>query len=490
MRSRTLREGSLGLFILLGFGLFGGLAFWLKGVNLGRRSYQFVTEFTEVTGVQTGASVRYRGVVVGKIAKIEPGINGVDITVEIDSTDLHIPRTVSIEANQGGLIGETTIDITPTAAPIAQAATLSNPISPDCDKTAIVCDGSRVRGQMGVSFPALLRASTRFSEAFSQPEFVDKLTKLTENTADAAVGISALTDNLSKLSQSLDKQLNTLSASAVQTTGTVGQAADQLSLTAGEIAQLASTVNGLVNNNRSNLVGTLDNVNQMSVELKGAAESLAVLIDRAGATTQKLDIAAIAQNTEQLSENAVRLSENAVRLSDNAAEVSDELRTNLDEIAANAVALSANAAQASANVRDVTATISDPTNQLMLQQTLDSARSTFQNVQKITSDLDALTGDPEFVENIRRLVNGLSGLVSSTERLQQHIQTAQTIEPMGASIAQMQQLVQALPPSAPAEGGAESDAAPTSPPPSPAVVSTPASSTPVKTKRPIGSTQP
>jgi phospholipid/cholesterol/gamma-HCH transport system substrate-binding protein len=75
----------------------------------------------------------------------------------------------------------------------------------------------------------------------------------------------------------------------------------------------------------------------------------------------------------------------------------------------------------------------------LIQQTLDSARSTFQNVQKITSDLDDLTGDPEFRENIRRLVNGLSGLVSSTQELQDRVETAETLEPLAESITILQE---------------------------------------------------
>ena len=53
---------------------------------------------------------------------------------------------------------------------------------------------------------------------------------------------------------------------------------------------------------------------------------------------------------------------------------------------------------------------------------------TFQNAQKITSDLDELTGDPALRENLRQLINGLSGLVSSTEQLQQQVEVAQTLD--------------------------------------------------------------
>jgi phospholipid/cholesterol/gamma-HCH transport system substrate-binding protein len=100
-----------------------------------------------------------------------------------------------------------------------------------------------------------------------------------------------------------------------------------------------------------------------------------------------------------------------------------QFMTNLDT-------LSANAAQASVNLRDLSQTLNSPTNLVILQQTLDSARATFQNAQKITADLDDLTGDPALRHNFKMLINGLSGLVSSTQTLQQQTQYALVLEPL------------------------------------------------------------
>ena len=100
------------------------------------------------------------------------------------------------------------------------------------------------------------------------------------------------------------------------------------------------------------------------------------------------------------------------------------------ELIKNFETLSANAALASANLRDATKTLTDPKNAVVLQQTLDSARVTFENTQKITSDLDELTGDPKFRTNLRQLVNGLSSLVSSTQQIEQQVQVAQTLDMM------------------------------------------------------------
>lgn len=109
-------------------------------------------------------------------------------------------------------------------------------------------------------------------------------------------------------------------------------------------------------------------------------------------------------------------------------------RVNQGELIQNLETLSANAAQASANLRDVSNALNNPTNLLVLQQTLDSARVTFQNTQKITSDLDELTGDPALRDNLRQLINGLSGLVSSTQQLEQQVQVAQTLDSLKAAV--------------------------------------------------------
>ena len=57
------------------------------------------------------------------------------------------------------------------------------------------------------------------------------------------------------------------------------------------------------------------------------------------------------------------------------------------------------------------------------------------NAQKITSDLETITGDPSFLENVRELINGLSNLVSTTEQLEQQIQTTQVIKPMQKALS-------------------------------------------------------
>ncbi len=415
MRSRTFREGSVGLILLLGLGVFGLVLLWLNRFTSPQRSYKAIVEFANAGGMQKGTSVRYRGVKVGSISKIRPGLNNVEVEIEISQPDLRIPRDVKVEANQSGLISESIIDITPNAT-LVQATDVAKPTDKNCNSQIIVCNGSRLKGQIGISVDDLIRSSTALSVAYSDPKFYSNVNKTIENASQAAASVTALTRDLQVLSKSAQQQLSTfsatansvqratnqLSASTNKTVNQFGTTASQFSTTAQEFSTTAKNISSTANQakslvtnldnllitNRSTLVTALNNLGQTSEQLRVTVGSLSPVVNRF--TQGKL-----LQNLESLS---------------------------------------ANAAQASANLRDASKTLNDPSNRLLLQQTLDSARVTFENTQKITSDLDELTGDPAFRGNLRQLVNGLSSLVSSTQQMQQQVQVADTLDSLKASV--------------------------------------------------------
>ncbi|MBU7586774.1 MAG: MCE family protein [Nostoc sp. TH1S01] len=400
---RTLREGSVGLLLLLGLGSFGAIVLWLNGVSAGRSSYKFIVEFANAGGMQKGASVRYRGVKVGKISEIRPKPNAIDVEIEIAPADLIIPSDVKIDANQSGLISESIIDITPRTSLVGEVK--AKPLERGCNQSLIVCNGSRLKGQIGISVDDLIRSTTELATLYNDPKFYQRVNRLLESSAAAATNVAALTQDFRGLTKGFQGQLNTfgatansvqratneLTASTTKTANQLSVTASQFGATAKEFGVTATTANRLLTNlddlvttNRSSLVGALNNITETSNQLRATVTSLSPSLNR---LTQ-------------------------------------------GEVIKNLETLSANAAQASANLRDATKTLNDPKNVLLLQQTLDSARVTFENTQKITSDLDELTGDPKFRDNLRQLVNGLSGLVSSTQQMQQQIQFAATLDGM------------------------------------------------------------
>ncbi|NJL53257.1 MAG: MCE family protein [Hydrococcus sp. SU_1_0] len=193
MRSRTLREGSVGLLIILGVLLFGGLTLWIRGFTVGKQSYQINADFPDVNGIKIGDGVRYRGLQVGRVKDIQPKTNGVDVGIEIDSTDFLIPRDATIVARSAGLIGDTFIDIVPESSLPDQANNLS-PIGDHCNSSQILCDQARLQGEKGITLDDLLPYTYRFSKAYGEPEFVAKVDATVANAGDAAAEVA----NLSK----------------------------------------------------------------------------------------------------------------------------------------------------------------------------------------------------------------------------------------------------------------------------------------------------
>ncbi len=372
MRARAIREGSVGLLILLAVGLFGGLVMWLRGLNPGSRSYGATFVFENTLGMQEGTNVRYRGVPVGRVLRVVPNSNAVDVAVEIGSTDLRIPSDAAIVVNQSGLIGDTTIDITPLR-PLSDQEVALNPAGPNCPSQTIICDGDRLAGTVGASYESLILSAERLADTFADPELVSDLKTTLKNATTLTETATELTTELTILSRQLQGDIGPLMASA-------NRAADSVTNAATEFEVAGSEINRLVVGNRTTIATTLDNISRSATNLEIITATLSP----------------------------------AIR--------DNQFLTNLDR-------LSGDAALAAADLRTITRTFNSPENLVTLQQTLDSARIVFQSATKVLADLDELTGDPALRRSLRDLINGLSGLVSLTDQLEQASQVAEVLTP-------------------------------------------------------------
>ncbi|AFY37144.1 Mammalian cell entry related domain protein [[Leptolyngbya] sp. PCC 7376] len=395
MRSRTIKEGSLGLFIFGGLSLLGVVLIWLTGATFSRKTYIINVTFADANGLREGAVTRYRGLEIGRVVSVNPNSNGVNVQIEVNSADLVMPKNSIIETNQAGLVGEPDIEIIPKAV-LSEAAIAQSPLANDCgDSGDIICHDDQLEGVIGVSFEETLRLTQQFSRAYSDEEFVALISKFAENSSSAAEQLAALTAELTLLSKDVRGEVGNFSENAQSITDAAINSSAQLSQTMTGINELTTNLNSLVVENRQTLVSTLNSISETGVQMQQAIATL-------DTTLQTVNNGLAAADTRQLAENLTILTENA--------------------------------AIASENLKDISVTFNDPENITILQKTLDAARSTFENTQKITSDLDELTGDPEFRKNLIDLVNGLSQLVSSTDQLQEQIQIANRLEPAQAEL--------------------------------------------------------
>ncbi len=382
MRSRAIREGSVGLLILAGIGLFGFLVLWLRGINPRQRSYNLQVNFANTTGLQTGTPVSYRGVPVGRVVAIEPNTNTVDVNIEILDGSLRIPAAVLIETTQSGLIGETAVAITPLET-LTEAQLAISPLANDCNSRIVLCNGDRLEGTVGVSYEDLLRSAEQIADFIADPEITAEISQILSNTNDVAANVVDLTEELTLLAEDTRQEIGPLALSARQSVDSVGSAAQQIEISTARTAQnldiTLAEVNTLLVANRGNLSTTLDNITASSVQLRSTLDVLGPRV-RDGRLIDDLEL------------------------------------------------LTSNAAAAAEDLRDITNSLNTTENLVLLQQTLESARDVFQGAQKIMADVDELTGDPAFRTNIRNLVNGLSGLVSSTQQLETQTQLAYLLE--------------------------------------------------------------
>jgi phospholipid/cholesterol/gamma-HCH transport system substrate-binding protein len=387
MQSRVVREGSVGLLLLLGLGVTVGIIAWLRGAQLGGQ-YSLDVELSDAIGLNTGSPVKYRGVKVGRVRSLTPSLSGVTAQVDIAPASFVIPRDSEISVTQSGFIGQVELSIQPrtTFDKTASYPSLS-PLKPNCEKALILCDGDRLNGTTGANFDELIRSTTKLTALLSDSKIIDNANTTLKTFNTTAVSITQLSRNANQTLKDVSvtaRGLNSLS-------GDARQQLQKLGTTANSVTNAADGVTTLVKDNRTTLITTLDNLQDASKDLKVALKSFSPILSRV--------------------ENG-KLIENLETLADNGA-------------------------KASANLKSLSSTLNNPVTLLGLAQTLDSARVTFQNTQKITTDLDQMTGDPKFRQNLIKLINGLSKLVSSTQILDQQIATVRqgTNEPAITSLS-------------------------------------------------------
>lgn len=362
MRSRAIREGAVGLLVLGGVLSFAGLFAWVYNLQFGAQGYRFMIRYGAVSGLAEGANVRYRGVNVGRVARVIPSTDEVQVEVEIRS-NTRIPKASTFVTSQTGLVGETILEIQPEQD-IDPNEIPGDPTADDCDSQQLVCAGDTVPGITGVDYGQLLTTIDELSRRFNDDEFFEAFNS-------TLGGISQVSGDVSSLSATIEAKIQDIDTSQLDLSEFTA-AAQSIQSAAQSIQSAGAELNGLLTENRASITASVQNVQTSTEQLKTLSTSLSTLLG------------------------------------------DPQLQAELRQTVAQASIAAENAVAATANLKQLSSEISDPGTIATLRQALDSARITFQNAQKISADIDDLTGDPQFRNNLKELVNGLSDLVSAT----------------------------------------------------------------------------
>ncbi len=394
--SPSLRQSIIGLMLLVTLGLLGVVILWLRNFSFGNRSYQATIVFPNAGGMTPGTRVAYRGVKIGQVTTVEPQPDGVAIGVEM-AADRLIPSNSRIEATQAGLVGETSIDITPFQS-LPPTEDIAKPLDPNCEPSLIICNGSILQGEGKLDVNTLIRSLVRISNIVGDPDTTTAFRSLMRGATNSLGEVNDLLKN-AKESGGLENFNATLTS--------VNQAADEITSLLAEVRQKDG----------------VDNLNSTLASIGGAAEEIRVFLED-NDTNLAQTLSSISQASDQIRLTAKSLTPIVQKVEQG--EILDNLET-----------LSANAVKLTANLEDFSDDLDEPQNKLLLEQILNSARSTFQNMQKITSDVDELTGNPQFRQDLEKLIRSLSNLTSSTQMLQQQAEYARQFKRIQSEIAKI-----------------------------------------------------
>ena len=172
------------------------------------RSYRAFIEFDNAYGIQEGTSVRLRGLPIGKVVSISQSLSSVLTNIEIKSSRIIIPRASLIETNQTGLLNDTIIDIVPLKNLNEDNFSVKEgPLSRNCDDSQIICNSSYLKGERGLNYDDLIRATTRISQRFDDPKLFYGLYYLIGNILKSSSSLVDFTENIAYISYFFKLQL-------------------------------------------------------------------------------------------------------------------------------------------------------------------------------------------------------------------------------------------------------------------------------------------
>ncbi|HAZ44615.1 MAG TPA: hypothetical protein DCZ55_09050 [Cyanobacteria bacterium UBA11371] len=418
MRSRTVREGSVGLFFLLGIGLFVAMSVWLRQAYFGDRGYQAIVEFDNAAGMQIGTPVRYRGVKVGQVMAIKPGTDKVNVEIKITEPDLVIPRNVRVEVNQSGFIGQNAIDIVPIETVSASIQGV-NPLDPNCkDRNLIICNNDSIKGQVGFSLDEFLRL-------YTDEKFYANINSAIQNTAMAAQSVSQLSRDLSSFTVTAKQQLASVSAAANtvgrtaekfgptadklnrtvdqfaitanQISATANRTADQFTLTANQISATANRTADRFNRNIDLLTATANRTaNQLSRDIDGISTNANRTLDRVGTTVERVGnnadrtVNRVGTTVERVGNNVDRtvnrVGTTFERVGNNADRTVQRVGVAADRFGATADQLGATAGQVGSLATNINNLVTN--NQASIVATLDNLSKTSAELRTVVSNLN------------------------------------------------------------------------------------------------------
>ncbi len=109
-------EVKVGAFALGGAVILAGIITFMGAFSFGRKGYELHIDYPQVNGLLQGSFVRYAGVQVGTVKKINVAPDRVEVIAEIDD-NIKIPQGAVFTIGSDGILGEKFVSVIPPVRP-------------------------------------------------------------------------------------------------------------------------------------------------------------------------------------------------------------------------------------------------------------------------------------------------------------------------------------------------------------------------------------
>ncbi|WP_346353601.1 MlaD family protein [Azotosporobacter soli] len=282
-------EAKVGTVTLLGVVLLAYMIIHLGGFSWGEKGYPLQVRFTQVSGLKEGNAVRYAGVDVGLIKRVEVQADGVMVTMGIQH-GIKIPAGAKFTIGADGLLGEKFINILPPPQVVGY-----------------LTPGSVVVGQDHQGIEELVSSADKVLK--DARELIRSLNDIVGDEAfkqalkETAFNARDLTANLNAMSASLARMAQNNEGDVTLIVRNLRAMSEGLNSVAAKVDRMVSDVD---NNGQTakDLRETIHNLQRTSVRVEKMAESLeGIVTDPETAKNIKETL----RNARQASEKANKL---------------------------------------------------------------------------------------------------------------------------------------------------------------------------------------
>ena len=177
---RSVREALVGFTLIAAVAGAGGFWLWLQGVSFSRRTWSFTVTFADAAGLAERSPVTYRGVLVGNVTSLRTSSAAVEATLEISDPSLRLPLPMLAQVEEASLLGGDAMVALIAPSRVFPAGT-AGPREPQCNRSLIVCSGSRLQGGNAANLSSVTATMQKLLDQADQEQLVPLLAETTRN---------------------------------------------------------------------------------------------------------------------------------------------------------------------------------------------------------------------------------------------------------------------------------------------------------------------